>query len=130
MAEPRSNYSAEQLLETTPEDIRNIPEVTEWFADVYRWADIERIEDIKADAWVALQQNDDLTYRQHHIDVLTAKLESYVKITCEEDAEPDLDPPTPSIKSATHTIQMDTLTDSVSVSDPVLPSRTGINPTA
>lgn len=92
MATARSNYSATQLLETVPEDIRDIPSVTAWFTDVYRWADIERAEDIKADAWVAIQQNDDLTYRQHHVDVLKAKLESYVKIYSIETPTPDPEP--------------------------------------
>lgn len=92
MADPRSNYSAAGLLATIPDDIRDIPEVTEWFTDIYRWADIERIEDIKADAWVAIQQNDDLTSRQHHVDVLTAKLESFIKIYSIETPTPTPEP--------------------------------------
>lgn len=84
----RSNYTPEQLIATAPTDIRDIPACAAWFADCMRWADIEREEDIKTDAWKVLKDLDSLCARQTAVDVLLGKLRAYIKITLTEQPVP------------------------------------------
>lgn len=124
----RSNYTPEQLLATKPTDVRNIPLCTAWFADVERWADVERAEGIKTDAWRALNNITDLCYRQDAIDVLVGKLEAYIKIVLVEQPTPfDPKPTTPDVTTATHSFNPTNPTDSTTDAEPVLPTKTDLN---
>lgn len=95
-AKPKSNYNAQQLIETIPTDVRDIPACADWYSDVYRWSDLEQIEDIKAEAWVALKHLASLCARQNSLDILSGKLQAYVKILpTDEPEKPDLTPDEP-----------------------------------
>lgn len=123
-AVPKSNYTAAQLIATIPADTRDIPACADWFSDVYRWADIEQIEDIKAEAWVALKHLASLCARQNAIDILSGKLQAYIKIVpTDEPTPPNLEPDEPDNTEADWTSMSDfmQLTDDVSVGNPTLP---------
>lgn len=126
----RSNYTPEQLLATKPTDVRNITLCTAWFADVERWADIERAEGIKTDAWRALNNITDLCARQDAIDVLVGKLEAYIKIALVEKPTPfKTDPIVPTITKATHSYNPTEPQDSTTDKEPALPTKTDLNQT-
>lgn len=128
----RSNYTPEQLIATAPTDIRDIPACAAWFADCMRWADIEREEDIKTDAWKVLKDLDSLCARQKAVDVLLGKLQAYIKITLEEQpvpfdptpTEPSTDPedpeaiPEPTYETAAHRFNPGFPADAASAGDP------------
>jgi hypothetical protein len=123
-AVPKSNYTAAQLIETIPADTRDIPACADWFSDVYRWADLEQIEDIKAEAWVALKHLASLCARQNAIDILSGKLQAYIKIVpTDEPKAPDLEPDEPDHTDADWSTMgtFSQLTDDISVSGPSLP---------
>lgn len=124
----RSNYTPEQLLATKPTDVRNIPLCTAWFADVERWADIERADGIKTDAWRALNNITDLCARQDAIDVLVGKLEAYIKIVLVEKPKPfDPKPEVPTITTAKHTFKPTNPQDKTTSGEPTLPTKTDLN---
>ena len=90
--EPRSNYTPEQLIGSKP-DIDNELACAAWFADCMRWADIERVEDIKNIAWRANEELQEYCKRHQAIEVLIGKLQAYIKIVCTETPkEPNLNP--------------------------------------
>lgn len=123
-ATPKSNYTAAQLIETIPTDVRDIPACADWFSDVYRWSDLEQIEDIKAEAWAALKHLSSLCARQNSLDILAGKLQAYVKILpTDEPKAPDLKPDEPDNTEADWTAMssFSQLTDEISVSNPTLP---------
>lgn len=123
-ATPKSNYTAQQLIETIPTDVRDIPACADWCSDVYRWSDLEQIEDIKAEAWVALKHLASLCARQNSLDILSGKLQAYVKILpTDEPKQPDLTPDEPTHKDADWSAMstFSQLTDEISISNPTLP---------
>lgn len=124
----RSNYTPEQLLATKPTDIRNIPACTAWFADVERWADIERAEGIKTDAWRALNDITELCSRQDAVDIIVGKLEAYIKIVLVETPTPfDPAPKVPDIDEATHDFNPTNPDNDTKDAEPSLPTKTPLN---
>lgn len=125
-ATTKSNYSAQQLIETTPADVRDIPTCADWFSDVYRWSDLEQIEDIKAEAWAALKHLSSLCARQNSLDILSGKLQAYVKILpTDEPVKPNLTPDEPTHTDADWTTMasFSQLTDEVgTIPSPTLPT--------
>lgn len=75
----RSNYSPEQLLATIPTTYEEIA-CAGWFADVARWAEIERVEDIKEQAWLAIKQIERTCKRIQFLNIIKGKLEAHIKI--------------------------------------------------
>lgn len=123
----RSNYTPAQLIATAPTDIRDIPACASWFADCMRWADIEREEDIKTDAWKVLKDLDSLCARQTAVDVLLGKLRAYIKITLTEQPVPfDPTPVEPTHSTAAHTFDPSFPSTGSAAGDPVLPIKTPI----
>lgn len=128
----RSNYTPDQLIALVPTDVRDIPACSEWYSYVYKWAEIERAENIKNRAWLALQQLESLSRRQDAIDVIIGDLNAYRDVQCTEQPTPDPDPANPSKPSITEqatSLNITWPTDTSTAGDPVLPDRTGINPT-
>lgn len=128
----RSNYTPDQLIALVPSDVRDIPACSEWYSYVYCWADIERAEHIKTRAWLALQQLESLSQRQDAIDVIIGDLNAYRDVQCTEQPTPDPDPSNPTCPSITvkeSSLTIDWPSDKGTAGDPVLPDRTGLNPT-
>lgn len=85
----RSNYSPEQLLATIPTNYEEIA-CASWFSDVARWAEIERVEDIKEQAWLAIKQIERTCKRICFLNILKGKLEAYIKIFSIETPEKEI----------------------------------------
>lgn len=126
----RSNTTATQLIASSPEDIKDTYAFSSWFADVYRWADLERVEDIKTEAWKGLKQIALIEARIYQQEIILGKLQAYEQIQLiETQADPDLDPDVDEGTDATITNDPTFPTEGADAVDPVLPSRTGLNPT-
>lgn len=123
----RSNYTAQQLIASVPVN-SNVTACASWYADCMRWADIEREEDIKTDAWKALKELNSLCARQEAIDVLLGKLRAYIKIyLTEQDTPFDPTPDEPNYSTAVHTFNPTFPSNGTAAGDPVLPTKQGIN---
>jgi len=119
----RSNYTPQQLISSKP-DIDNETACAAWFADCMRWADIERVEDIKNIAWRANEEVQDYCKRHQAIEVLVGKLQAYIKIVCiETPTPPDLKPEVPDIEAATSSLTITWPTVGSNAASPTLPPQ-------
>lgn len=70
-----------QLISACPSSYDSTQDMSEWFAECYRWADIENHPDVKETAWIGMCKIDSLDYRREYRETVLSQLKAIQAIT-------------------------------------------------
>ena len=70
-----------QLISACPSSYEATQDLSEWFAECYRWATIEDHTELKETSWVGMCKIDSLDYRRQYRETCLSQLKAIQGIT-------------------------------------------------
>lgn len=76
-----ASKTVSQLIAACPASPDATNTLNEWFAECYRWAEIEVHPEVKESSWIGIVKIDDLTSRRQYRETVLAQLKAINAIT-------------------------------------------------
>lgn len=76
-----ASKTVSQLIAACPSSFEQTQQISEWFAECYRWAEIENYPELVESTWMGLVKIDQLNARRQYRETVLSQLKAIQSIT-------------------------------------------------